>query len=105
MKRSLIGVIALLTVIPAVGGSKQGRADLYPEIQERIRVAIDEFGRIPEQRKEKLKELSVYVQSLSKLGKPVNLAFDGTDQEAARYDERCRHICREMLYLFSQVRK
>ncbi len=29
--------------------------------------------------------------------------FDGTDLEAARYDERCRQISREMLYLFSQV--
>jgi protein-tyrosine-phosphatase len=30
-------------------------------------------------------------------------AFDGTDQEAAKYDERCRQIGREMLYLFSRV--
>lgn len=30
-------------------------------------------------------------------------AFDGTDQEAAKYDERCRQISREMLYLFSAV--
>lgn len=30
-------------------------------------------------------------------------AFDGTDLESARYDERCRQISREMLYLFSQV--
>ncbi|MCK4776283.1 MAG: protein-tyrosine-phosphatase, partial [Candidatus Krumholzibacteria bacterium] len=30
-------------------------------------------------------------------------AFDGTDQEAANYDERCRQISREMLYLFSAV--
>jgi len=75
MKRSLIGVITLLTVIPAVGGSKQGRSDLYPEIQKRIRVAIDELGRIPEQRKEKLRQLTAYVQSLGKLGKPVNLTF------------------------------
>jgi arsenate reductase len=29
---------------------------------------------------------------------------DGTPQEAARYDERCAQICREMLYAFSQVR-
>ena len=28
---------------------------------------------------------------------------DGTDQEAATYDERCAQICREMLYAFSQV--
>jgi len=28
---------------------------------------------------------------------------DGTPEEAAKYDERCRQICREMLYLFSQV--
>ena len=61
MKISLIGVITLLTVIPAVDGSKQSSADLYPEIQKRI--------------------------------------------EAAKYDERCRQICREMLYLFSQVKK
>ena len=30
-------------------------------------------------------------------------AFDGTAQEATRYDERCRQIAREMLYLFSRV--
>jgi len=30
-------------------------------------------------------------------------AFDGTDQEAGKYDERCRQISREMLYLFSAV--
>ena len=29
--------------------------------------------------------------------------FDGTEQEADRYDERCRQIAREMLYVFSQV--
>jgi len=28
---------------------------------------------------------------------------DGTDQEAAKYDERCAQICREMLYVFSKV--
>ena len=28
---------------------------------------------------------------------------DGTPTEAATYDERCAQICREMLYLFSQV--
>lgn len=32
-------------------------------------------------------------------------AFDGTDQEAAKYDELCRQICREMLYVFSQVKR
>lgn len=31
-------------------------------------------------------------------------AFDGTEQEAAMYDERCRQICRGMLYVLSQVR-
>lgn len=30
-------------------------------------------------------------------------AFDGTDQEAAMYDERCFQIATEMLYLFSLV--
>lgn len=30
-------------------------------------------------------------------------AFDGTPQETARYDERCRQIAREMLYVFSRV--
>lgn len=30
--------------------------------------------------------------------------FDGTPQEAQKYDERCRQIAREMAYLFSQVR-
>jgi protein-tyrosine phosphatase/arsenate reductase len=29
--------------------------------------------------------------------------FDGTDQEAQKYDERSRHIAREMFYVFSQV--
>jgi arsenate reductase len=28
---------------------------------------------------------------------------DGTEEEAEAYDERCRQIAREMLYLFSQV--
>jgi protein-tyrosine-phosphatase len=28
---------------------------------------------------------------------------DDTPEEAAKYDERCQQICREMLYLFSQV--
>lgn len=31
-------------------------------------------------------------------------AFDGTERESAAYDERCRQISREMLYLFSRVR-
>jgi arsenate reductase len=30
-------------------------------------------------------------------------AFDGTPEEAQQYDERCRQIAREMLYVFSQV--
>lgn len=30
--------------------------------------------------------------------------FDGMPQEAAKYDERCRQIAREMTYLFSQIR-
>lgn len=30
-------------------------------------------------------------------------AFDGTEQEAQKYDERSRQIAREMFYLFSQV--
>lgn len=30
-------------------------------------------------------------------------AFDGTEQEAEKYDERCRQIAREMLYLMSRV--
>jgi len=30
-------------------------------------------------------------------------AFDGADQETARYDERCRQIAREMLWVFSKV--
>ena len=29
--------------------------------------------------------------------------FDGTESEADKYDERCRQIAREMLYVFSQV--
>jgi hypothetical protein len=31
--------------------------------------------------------------------------FDGTDQETAKYDERCRQIGTEMLYLFKLVRQ
>lgn len=30
-------------------------------------------------------------------------AFDGNPQESAAYDERCRQIAREMLYVFSQA--
>lgn len=30
-------------------------------------------------------------------------AFDNTEQETAKYDERCRQIAREMLYAFSQT--
>jgi arsenate reductase len=30
-------------------------------------------------------------------------AFDGTELESDKYDERCRQISREMLWLFSQV--
>jgi arsenate reductase len=30
---------------------------------------------------------------------------DDTPEEAAKYDERCQQICREMLYLFSQVQE
>lgn len=32
-------------------------------------------------------------------------AYDGTELENAKYDERCRQICREMLYVFSRVKK
>lgn len=32
-------------------------------------------------------------------------AFDNTDQESAKYDERCRQIAREMFYFASQVKK
>lgn len=31
-------------------------------------------------------------------------AFDNTSEESAKYDERCRQISREMLFVFSQVR-
>ena len=31
-------------------------------------------------------------------------AFDGTGLESVKYDERCRQISREMLYIFSQVK-
>jgi protein-tyrosine-phosphatase len=30
-------------------------------------------------------------------------AFDGTEREAEKYDERCRQIAREMFYVFAQV--
>ena len=50
MKRSVIAVITLLIVLPVVGGSKQDRAGLYPDIQERIRAAVGEFDRIGGQR-------------------------------------------------------
>ncbi len=32
-------------------------------------------------------------------------AFDDTDLEAAKYTERAEQICREMLYVFSQIKK
>ena len=32
-------------------------------------------------------------------------AADDTPEEPEKYDERCRQICREMLYLFSQVER
>jgi protein-tyrosine-phosphatase len=32
-------------------------------------------------------------------------AFDGTAEEAAKYSERCAQIAREMLYLFSRVKR
>ena len=32
-------------------------------------------------------------------------ASDGTEREAAAYDERCAQIAREMLYLFSEVER
>ncbi len=32
-------------------------------------------------------------------------AFDNTDQEAAKYDERCRQIAREMFWVMDYVRK
>ena len=232
MKRAVVAVITLLFVLPAVGGRKQNRVNLYPDIQERIKIAVGEFDLIARQRKEKLEELSAYVRSQNRLGKPANLtficthnsrrshmsqiwaqtaaayygipgvtsysggtestafnpravaaikragfkvekttegenpiyhvrysdkrhpmtnfskvynyapnpskdfcavmtcssadkacplvrgaalrvavpfidpkAFDGTDQEAAKYDERCEQICREMLYVFSRVNK
>lgn len=31
-------------------------------------------------------------------------AFDGTPEEEAKYDERCKQIATEMLYIFSQVK-
>ena len=31
-------------------------------------------------------------------------AFDGTPQEAAKYDERCKQIATETLYVFSKVK-
>jgi arsenate reductase (thioredoxin) len=31
-------------------------------------------------------------------------AFDGTAQETAKYDERCRQIARELLFVFSEVK-
>ena len=30
-------------------------------------------------------------------------AFDDTEQETEKYDERCRQIAREMLFAFSQI--
>ncbi len=32
-------------------------------------------------------------------------AFDGTDRETEAYDERCRQIAREMLYVFGRARE
>ncbi len=59
MIRFLTAVLTLLIVLPAIGGLKQNRMKLYPDIQECIRTAVDEFDRIGESRKEKLKERPV----------------------------------------------
>ncbi|KPK42305.1 MAG: hypothetical protein AMJ65_07845 [Phycisphaerae bacterium SG8_4] len=75
MKKSVIAVITLLVVLPVVGGSKRDRVSLYPDIRQGIRTAVAEFDLIGEQRREKLRELSAYVRSQNRLGKPVNLTF------------------------------
>jgi protein-tyrosine phosphatase/arsenate reductase len=232
MKVSILTITALLFVGPVVGESKEGRVKLYPDIRKNIKTALGEFDEISSQRKEKLEELTAYIQSEIGQGKPISMtficthnsrrshisqiwaqtaaayygipnfyaysggtestafnpravaaikragykvvkttegenpiyhvsysddrppmtnfskvynyapnptkdfcavmtcsnaakacpvvrgasarvaipfddpkAFDGTDLEAAKYDERCRQICREMLYVFSQVKK
>jgi protein-tyrosine phosphatase/arsenate reductase len=68
-------LITLSVVLPAVGGRRQNRVNLYPDIQKRIKIAVGQFDLIGEQRKEKLEELSAYVRSQNRLGKPVNLTF------------------------------
>lgn len=75
MRTSLHTVITLLLAGSVAGGSKQGRTKLYPDIRKNIRTAVGEFDEISEQRKEMLKELSAYVRSQNRLGKPVDLTF------------------------------
>ncbi|MHC4628162.1 MAG: low molecular weight phosphatase family protein [Planctomycetota bacterium] len=75
MKKSVVAAIILLIVQPVVGGSKQGHAGLYPDIQKHLRAAVGEFDRIGQQRRDKLREISAYVRFQKQLGKPVNLTF------------------------------
>ncbi|MHC4120928.1 MAG: arsenate-mycothiol transferase ArsC [Planctomycetota bacterium] len=75
MKRAVTAVIALSVVLPALGGWRQNHMNIYPDIKERIKIAVGQFDLIDDQRKEKLEEISEYVRSMSGLGKPVNLTF------------------------------
>lgn len=46
--------------------------------------------------------IGVFAPILRRYGDPGD--FECTDEESSRYDELCRGISREMLYMFSQVR-
>lgn len=51
------------------------RAELYPEIAKFVEQRKTEFGEIPDERKEKLKQLAVYIQKCDSQGKPAQLTF------------------------------
>jgi arsenate reductase len=51
------------------------RAELYPEIAKFVEQRTAEFGEIPDERKEKLKQLAVYIQKCDSQGKSAQLTF------------------------------
>jgi protein-tyrosine phosphatase/arsenate reductase len=80
-------LVFLLFILPVVGGWKENSVSLYPKIDKRIKIAVGEFGSIDQQRREKLEQLSAYVRSQNKLGKPVKLTFICT------HNSRRSHMC------------
>lgn len=75
MRTSLLAFLTLLPAVPVWGGPRQHRANLYPDIRNRIRIAVGEFEEIGEDHREVLEKVSAYVQSQIRLGKPINLTF------------------------------